>query len=55
MDVAEVFDVLGALPDGAGHEMLCDALRESAGLPECPSCSNSKKRVAGPRSLSLSH
>ena len=38
MDITEAFEVLGALPDGAGHKKLCDAFREKAGLAESPHC-----------------
>ena len=46
IDLAEAFEILRALPDGAGHRMLCDAFREEAGLPESPCCLHRAKRVA---------
>lgn len=38
LDIAKAFEILRALPDGAGHKRTCDSLREQAGLPENPHC-----------------
>lgn len=38
LDIAKAFEILRALPDGAGHKRTCDSLREEAGLPENPHC-----------------